>query len=578
MAKSSLNQVVSKLADTGKSKIGYSTAKQYENILEALKYNKEVITIRTRRASSATASVDTSMQHITYSGIRTEDWADAIADADGFLTDKNGKLLYQGLINTKCYGSFVAEGDLNSDGFKKFCINSKEDDIISLMGDVGLPNELTIVNVESCAKKNGGKTPFKIGVALNFNKFVMPFFNKFFSEKTWDEGQLRTMASEGKMYAEISVATSAGSKNANVIHAMVTNESTSQVQGTAAVGENDEFVSSQNLVIPYSLLLLNDYSALGTVTLQINGKGQKVNFPFATSHYNHLTGEIIGFNPDWITTYCSDGQGGLNLFDNSLVSCDVIGTNRARVRLYLARNAASGLPDNEQLYRGQYSVGQTKVTQMGGVISGALPNGSFRVIIDVGHSDRDPGAVIKTMEYDLFGHKTEYKLNQMAAGELKKYLEEKGVGVTLLDTPGNQSDNTTTYNFVGSNKDNYACMVSIHHNDAVQATGSEVLISRDAKDGDLSWKLGQKLAVALNNVIKGRNKLKPIRPIDTGRDKFKIDDIKVLSNSHLMPCALPEIGFLSKRDTDTIRNVGYAKIAQYMGNAIIQWYNENKSN
>jgi N-acetylmuramoyl-L-alanine amidase len=76
----------------------------------------------------------------------------------------------------------------------------------------------------------------------------------------------------------------------------------------------------------------------------------------------------------------------------------------------------------------------------------------------------------------------------------------------------------------------------------------------------------------LNNVIKGKNNLKPMPP------RADIDELTVLSNSHLMPGALIEIGFLNNRgDVKTISETGYAKIAQYVGDAIITWYNENKS-
>jgi hypothetical protein len=52
---------------------------------------------------------------------------------------------------------------------------------------------------------------------------------------------------------------------------------------------------------------------------------------------------------------------------------------------------------------------------MGGVVGGALPNGSFRVIIDVGHSKGTSGAPIPDTMPLLFGQRNEYYLNQMAA-------------------------------------------------------------------------------------------------------------------------------------------------------------------
>jgi hypothetical protein len=170
---------------------------------------------------------------------------------------------------------------------------------------------------------------------------------------------LRRIAAEGKLFAEISIRTSAKSTSAHVIHTMVTNEHTSQVDGTAVVGTDNEFVSANNLLVPYSLLLLNDYSALGIVTAQTARGAEKVNsstisFPFNNAHYNHLTGAVNGFTPNFVTSFCKDEAGELNKYNPDSITCDVTGQNRARVRLFLAKGAADGLPDNNELYKGHF--------------------------------------------------------------------------------------------------------------------------------------------------------------------------------------------------------------------------------
>lgn len=587
MANTSINEVVGGLGDTGKSKIGYTTT-GYEQVLKALKANKLIITRQVQTTTAVTGNVNTQMQYMTYSSLFADTWNEnAIEDNDGMLM-LGDEPLYQGVLGTKCFGSFIIEGQLMGQQSKKRCVSDKTG-LVTPLTDFSLPNDLTPTNVELVGNKIGSSNPFRIGVSLDIVKFVQPFFKKFFGEGSWQQiDSLKKIIAQGKMYAQISVSTKVGNK-ANVIHAMVTSsheDPASNVPDGNTVDAGGTNVTTKNIYIPYILLLLSQYNALGKVTLESGDVvgGGKVSFPFNTGNYYHITGAIEGLTPDWIKNYCGDGTGGYNVYSGR-VGSDLIGQageKRARVRLYLAKDAASGLPDNKQLYEGHYDVTKNKVTQMG-ITSGALPNGSFRVIIDVGHSKGTSGAPIPDTIPSLFGHRNEYQLNQMAAKQIEKYLTSKGVGVTVLDHPGVQAvDNRNTANFVANNKNDYACLVSVHHNSSGKqkngkpledkVSGSLVNIARKARQGDLSWKLGQKLAIALNNVIKGKNNLKPMPP------REGIDELTVLSNSHLMPGALLEIGFLNNRnDVKTISETGYAKIAQFVGDAIIQWYNENKS-
>ena len=591
MANTSINEAVGGLKDTGKSKIGYTTT-GYEQVLKALKANKLIITRQVQTTTAVTGNVNTQMQYMTYSGLTADTWNEnAIEDNDGMLM-LGDEPLYQGVLGTKCFGSFIIEGQLMGQQSKKRCVSDKTG-LVTPLTDFSLPNDLTPTNVELVGNKIGSSNPFRIGVSLDIVKFIQPFFKKFFGEGSWQQiDSLKKIIAQGKMYAQISVSTKV-KNSANVIHAMVTSsheDPASNVPDGNTVDAGGTNVTTKNIYIPYILPLLSQYNALGKVTLESGDVvgGGKVSFPFNTGNYYHITGAIEGLTPDWIKNYCGDGSGGYNVYSGR-VGSDLIGQageKRARVRLYLARDAASGLPDNKQLYKGHYDVTKTKVTQMG-ITSGALPNGKFRVIIDVGHSKGTSGADIPATMPLLFGHRNEYQLNQMAAKQIEKYLTTKGVGVTVLDHPGVQAvDNRNTADFVANNKNDYACLVSVHHNSSGKedksvkppkaledkVSGSLVNIARKARQGDLSWKLGQKLAIALNNVIKGKNNLKPMPP------RAGLSELTVLSNSHLMPGALLEIGFLNNRnDVKTISETGYAKIAQYVGDAIIQWYNENKS-
>jgi hypothetical protein len=64
--------------------------------------------------------------------------------------------------------------------------------------------------------------------------------------------------------------------------------------------------------LPIPLLLLNDYKQLGTVIVNIEGKGEQkigegdARFPLASRQYNHKNASISGFNPSFLKAYIKD--------------------------------------------------------------------------------------------------------------------------------------------------------------------------------------------------------------------------------------------------------------------------------
>ena len=594
MANTSINEVVGGLKDTGKSKIGYTTT-GYEQVLKALKANKLIITRQVQTTTAVTGNVNTQMQYMTYSGLTADTWNEnAIEDNDGMLM-LGDEPLYQGVLGTKCFGSFIVEGQLMGQQSKKRCVSDKTG-VVTPLTDFSLPNDLTPTNVELVGNKIGSSNPFRIGVSLDIVKFVQPFFKKFFGDGSWQQiDSLKKIIAQGKMYAQISVSTKV-KNSANVIHAMVTSyheDPASNVPDGNTVDAGGTNVTTKNIYIPYILPLLSQYNALGKVTLESGDVvgGGKVSFPFNTGNYYHITGAIDGLTPDWIKNYCGDGSGGYNVYSGR-VGSDLIGQageKRARVRLYLARDAASGLPDNKQLYEGQYDVTKTKVTQMG-ITSGALPDGQFRVCLDVGHMNATGAA-------DVNG-RNEYFYNKQTVDGIKKYLESKGVGVQVEDYPTKESFGKDNYekiknsgrpripstdgtwdnsmgayqdaeiyrivDYIKANYQNYACFVSIHHNSG-GGHGNQVYIHSNEQNGSLGWKLAKNINQSLH-------------PLLGGDKQPRNKTYTVLTNYSLIPSCLVEVAFLdSTSDVNKIKSITSNKIGEAIGEAIIQWYNENKS-
>ena len=580
MANTSINQVVGGLGDTGKSKIGYTTT-GYEQVLKALKANKLIITRQVQTTSAVTGDVNAQMQYITYSGLTADNWKEnAIEDNDGMLM-LGDEPLYQGVLGTKCFGSFIIEGQLMGQQSKKRCVSDKTG-LVTPLTDLSLPNDLTPTNVELVGNKIGSSNPFRIGVSLDIVKFVQPFFKKFFGEGSWQQiDSLKKIIAQGKMYAQISVSTKVGNK-ANVIHAMVTSsheDPASNVPDGDTVDAGGTNVTTKNIYIPYILPLLSQYNALGKVTLETGDVvgGGKVSFPFNSGSYYHITGAIEGLTPDWIKNYCSDGSSGYNVYSGR-VGSDLIGQageKRARVRLYLARDAASGLPDNKQLYEGHYNVTKTKVTQMGGVVSGQLIPGKLSVLVKPGHQ------VTGGTEANNVREKT---VNLQVANKIMAVLQAKQYGneIILRKSPSSGAE------YALSKKQYATCVISIHCNSVKRrdAKGSEVLYKEEnGFNGDptrghplskpLADKIGLRLKAAMNS---SRKHMKHQPPYIEGNEDRNDGFLRTIGQE--MPAVLLELGFMSNTQDFAKLTIPQEqeKLAQAIVQGIEQWYAQYSNN
>lgn len=583
MANTSINEVVGGLGDTGKSKIGYTTT-GYEQVLKALMANKLIITRQVQTTAAVTGNVNTQMQYMTYSGLTADTWNEsAIEDNDGMLM-LGDEPLYQGVLGTKCFGSFIIEGQLMGQQSKKRCVSDKTG-LITPLTDFSLPNDLTPTNVELVGNKIGSSNPFRIGVSLDIVKFIQPFFKKFFGEGSWQQiDSLKKIIAQGKMYAQISVSTKIGNK-ANVIHAMVTSsheDPASNIPDGNTVDAGGTNVTTKNIYIPYILPLLSQYNALGKVTLESGDVvgGGKVSFPFNTGNYYHLTGAIEGLTPDWIKNYCNDGTGGYNVYSGR-VGSDLIGQageKRARVRLYLAKDAASGLPDNDQLYKGHYDVTKTKVTQMGEVVSGQLIQGKLNVLVKPGHQSNE-GASGNGVREKLVNEQVANKL--MAALQAKQY----GCESILNKTPSGGAQ------YALSKKDVATCVISIHCN---SGGGKGVVVLYKNKNGfngdstqghPLSEPLADKIGLKLRPIMTKK------KPSDSHKTHQPPHDSTGRRNDGFlrnigtgMPAVLIELGFIdNKQDAAKLKSPQWQeKMAQAIVQGIEQWYsqysNDNSTN
>ena len=187
MAKSSLDQAVKKLKDSGKSKIGYSTAKTYENVLQALQQSKYKVedaqggSIRGRYSS--------------YGDVETLQF-----DSDGFSTDPNAaiwkmKLNRWGAVPVKTQGRVVMAGTEKQKalyGQGKF-------------GRQECPYELELQSSEGV---NGLPDQFWVGAKIDVSDTAVNYFNRMFlsggdHDEKVDSGHLANLINCGYLYAEL---------------------------------------------------------------------------------------------------------------------------------------------------------------------------------------------------------------------------------------------------------------------------------------------------------------------------------------------------------------------------------------
>lgn len=573
-------------SQSGKTQIGYAV-KAYDDVLSALKKAKTVID---RKVSGANATGGPHGQTIMrdYSTSVGDVWNEGDVNNNGFIFTGDGQKSYQGVTKICDFMSFPVDVTFQGQQTKTNPVvvprpSEQKANSICLMGDRQPPYQMDRKSIQLTQTKLGTSN-YVIGVGVDLSTFGVQFFNTYFPQgkDKWTHDNLKSLVATKKLYAEISIASSEisiGDKsNATVFHAMVTCDIGDNLGGTP----DNQLGSIFKVWLPYPLLLLNDYK--GITNVNINGKligTSGMTYPLESYKYNHKNGQIYDFTPKWLLNYMSF-QGKLTY---DMVTCDLVqdGQDRtARVRLYLAKDAATivnGLPDNAQLYKGKYEVTRQEVIQ--GAVSGALPNGTFRIMIDVGHGNwRQP----------------EYRLNRKISEALMQELERRGVGVLLIDaqssfaTPevasilqkykGQTDEDTYNDPEIGTVKNeiiipkakDYNCFVSIHC-DAGKGNGAHVVYNNNVSE---SGAFGQKNKLLSQSIGKHLIRVMGRTGGTTGTDSYGAGvrtDLGILKVNNITGCLI-ECGFYDN-PSQLVKLQNPVDIVQAISDGLIEWLNAN---
>ena len=208
---------------------------------------------------------------------------------NGFITDTS---LQQAICTLKPWMAFP----ITNDG-EEFNVSvglpPGENGILA--GNTLCGPKTAIPDVVSKADKSvsEGNDEFLIGVGLDLNKFGSSYFKHFYGNIGWDSlddviSKLGTLAGKKLLFAEITLDIDGG----KILNAPVIISTSDMPSGSGA--------AVFRLWVPCPLILLNDYSSLGTIIVtDKNGKNDKcgngsLQFPFRGSGYDHKKGIIKG--------------------------------------------------------------------------------------------------------------------------------------------------------------------------------------------------------------------------------------------------------------------------------------------
>lgn len=572
-------------ADSGKSKIGYAVS-TYGDVLDALKKAKIVIERKVNADNAVGGGGGPNGQQISrdYSTSVDDSWGQGDVNNNGFIFNSSGSAMYQGVTKICDFMSFPVDYQSPTQGALTLAVevtrpSQRKADDICLLGKKQPPSKMDKVSIQRTQTELGGSN-FVIGVGIDLATFGVQFFKTYFPQGSskWTHDNLKALAAARKLYAEISVSHTAvaigQTSSATAFHAMVSCDIGDELGGTS----DNQMGGVFKVWLPYPLMLLNDYRGVANVSVNgaLVGTGS-VSYPLANSKYNHKKGQIYDFSPSWCLNYMKfNGKFG---YDN--MTCDLIhgGVDRqARVRLYLDKDAATivnGLPDNAELFKGKHEVIKQEFIQ--GAISGALPNGTFRVLIDVGHGN---------------WRRPEYTYNLDISEKVKQELQRRGVGVTLLDAESplaapdiasaladyRGQTSQATYNLkerdavlaiINQRANDYQCFISIHCDATKGGTGAHVVYNT-ATTGGYSEKcklLAQHIGKLLTKVM-GKTGGK------TGTDSFGAgirNDLGILKTNKIPGCLI-ECGFYDNpKDLQKIKNP--TEIVQAICDGIVNWFN-----
>ena len=331
MAKKNLYELIGK-TEKGKTPLGYSLGQSYNGVLESL-YSPKIVYNDIEVAGQSQGIATRQYSTLGTIGLGGYD------DGSGFIVYGDETISYQALCTLKEYMSFIVDYT-GEDGMTKCAFvsvpnrpmpNSHASKGYSLLNQTQITfppyelNEDTILSIQQGIGQD--RNTCIIGAGISFHDFALKFMKRYFGDIQWKPEWIEILACKGHLYVEVVIPQN--TSKAKVLHTKVTIKHQT----------NDSHAPFE-VWLPIPLLLLNDYKQLGTVIVNIEGKGEQkigegdARFPLASRQYNHKNASISGFTPSFLKAYIKD--------DNIT---KYIGTTlkyqdqklQARVRLYIGQ-------------------------------------------------------------------------------------------------------------------------------------------------------------------------------------------------------------------------------------------------
>lgn len=337
MAKKSLYELIGN-TEKGKTPLGYSLGQSYNGVLQSL-YSTKIVYNDIGVAGQSQGIATRQYSTLGTIGLGGSD------DGSGFIVYGDNTISYQAVCTLKEYMSFIV--DYTGDDGKTKCAfvsvpnrpmpNSHASKGYGLLNQTQITfppyelNENTILSIQQGIGQE--RNTCVIGAGISFHDFALKFMKRYFGDIQWKAEWIEVLACKGHLYIEVVIPQDTA--RAKVLHTKVTIKHQT----------NDSHAPFE-VWLPIPLLLLNDYNKLGTVSINVEGKGEQkigegnVRFPLASRQYNHKNASISGFNPSFLKAYIKD--------DNIT---KYIGTTfkyqdqelQARVRLYIGQDGRQEL-------------------------------------------------------------------------------------------------------------------------------------------------------------------------------------------------------------------------------------------
>lgn len=575
MSNNNLYSIFNTETKKGISPIGYSMGDTYKGVLDALQSAKTIIVDRYVQNPNITGGT-TTRYHTLLSDLPLDS---TDINKDGYFYTKDGEKLYQAVCTLKDYMSYpvqVVTKDGTKNGYASVT-NGISNGRAQKTGITFPPADLNNETIESL--KESCQTCY-IGVGISVAELGVGFFKTFFPDLNLSQSKIETLIGKGYLYAEVIIPERGN--NAKVLHTKVT-----VLQPQASTAPHGVF-------IPIPILLLNDYSSLGSVFIDVgDGTGQetigngKVSFPLASSSYNYKTGQISGLTPFLLSQY--NNQENLTTVKHKRTSLCSGGTQKqGRVRLYFDRQASTYIgsvseQDEKQLYKGTTQA-TAKTVQVNSSLKELYVNdGKLSVILDIGHIKGHN----KWKDYD------QHMLMQHVAKDLKNLLENKGIRTLIVDVDSSScppqivakirqkmpkftgenystsmdKERGATREIIQELAPDFTCYVSLHadaspdKNDTKSHGGH---VCYNSSYNSKNKQFAQEISKELVSVMPGR------------ANGIQFRKLEMLRIRGIVGC-LVECGFYTNdEDVRKMRETQVVPIA--ICNGIINWYNSIKGN